>query len=145
MLMKSPFLLWNSCLLILSGLVLIFVFPVAGQIDLSLIQKFNFHFSLSYLNDYTNANFVDFIKQYSNHFRQEPDKIYAALGYDIMMFYVPALTQKREKFINEPNVERSKYMINSFFFDRNDPKDGWQNRRTVLYKINYYKIISVGR
>ncbi|MDD4529438.1 MAG: hypothetical protein PHX48_06110, partial [Bacteroidales bacterium] len=115
------------------------------SIDLSLIQKFNFHFSLSYLNDYTNANFVDFIKQYRNHFRQEPDKIYAALGYDIMMFFVPALTQKREKFINEPNVERSKYMINSFFFDRNDPKDGWQNRRTVLYKINYYKIISVGR
>ena len=38
MLMKSPFLLWNSCLLILSGLVLIFVFPVAGEIDLSLIQ-----------------------------------------------------------------------------------------------------------
>ena len=115
------------------------------SIDLSLIQKFNFHFSLSYLNDYTNANFVDFMKQYRNHFRQEPDKIYAALGYDIMMFFVPALTQKREKFINEPNVERSKYMINSFFFDRNDPKDGWQNRRTVLYKINYYKIISVGR
>ncbi|MCK9163576.1 MAG: hypothetical protein M0O93_04430 [Bacteroidales bacterium] len=115
------------------------------SIDLSLIQKFNFHFTLSYLNDYTNANFVDFVKDYRHHFRQEPDKIYAALGYDIMMFFVPALAQKGDKFINEPNVERSKYMINSFFFDRKDAKDGWQNRRTVIYKINDYKIISVGR
>ena len=38
MLIKSPFLLWNSCLLILSGLALFFIFPVAGHIDLYLIQ-----------------------------------------------------------------------------------------------------------
>lgn len=115
------------------------------SLDLTLLQKFNYHFSLSYLNDYTNVNFVDFVKDYRQHFRQEPDKIYAALGYDIMMFFVPSLTQKGEKFVTEPNIDRSKYMVNSFFFDRKDPKDGWQNRRTVVYKINDYKIISVGR
>lgn len=115
------------------------------SIDLSLIQKHNFHFTLSYLNDYTNANFADFVKDYRHHFHQEPDKIYAALGYDIMMFFVPALSQKGKKFIDEPNVDRSKFMINSFLFDRDDAKNGWQNRRTVVYKINDYKIISVGR
>ncbi len=115
------------------------------SIDLSLIQKHNFHFTLSYLNDYTNANFADFVKDYRHHFHQEPDKIYAALGYDIMMFFVPALSQKGKKFLDEPNVDRSKYMINSFLFDRDDAKNGWQNRRTVVYKINDYKIISVGR
>lgn len=115
------------------------------SIDLSRIQKFNFHFTLSYLNDYTNANFADFVKDYRHHFNQEPDKIYAALGYDIMMFFVPALAQKGDKFINEPNIDRTKYMINSFLFDRDDKNNGWQNRRTVVYKINDYKIISVGR
>ena len=91
------------------------------------------------------AYFADFVKDYRHHFNQEPDKIYAALGYDIMMFFVPALAQKGDKFINEPNIDRTKYMINSFLFDRDDKNNGWQNRRTVVYKINDYKIISVGR
>jgi len=115
------------------------------SIDFVLLQKYNFHFTLSYLNDYTNINFVDFVKDYRKHFRQEPDKIYAALGYDIMMFFVPSMMQKGEKFISEPNCDRTKFMVNSFLFDRQDSKDGWQNRRTVVYKINDYKIISVGR
>lgn len=115
------------------------------SLDLKLIQKFNFHFTLSYLNDYTNQNFVEFVKEYRKHFRQEPDKIYAALGYDIMMYFVPAMQHKGNSFITEPNEDRTKVMINSFYFDRKDPKDGWQNRRTVVYKISDYKIISVGR
>lgn len=115
------------------------------SIDFISLQKYNFHFTLSYLNDYTNVNFVDFVKDYRKHFRQEPDKIYAALGYDIMMFFVPSMMQKGDKFISEPNLERSRFMVNSFFFDKQDPKDGWQNKRTVVYKINDYKIISVGR
>ena len=115
------------------------------SIDFVSLQKYNFHFTLSYLNDYTNINFVDFVKDYRKYFRQEPDKIYAALGYDIMMFFVPSMMQKGEKFILEPNCDRSKFMVNSFLFDRQDSKDGGQNRRTVVYKINDYKIISVGR
>ncbi len=115
------------------------------SLDLKLIQKFNFHFTLSYLNDYTNQNFVEFVKEYRKHFRQEPDKIYAALGYDIMMYFVPAMQHKGNSFITEPNEDRTKVMINSFYFDRKDPKDGWQNRRTVVYKVSDYKIISVGR
>jgi hypothetical protein len=115
------------------------------SVDLTLLQKFNFHFTLSYFNDYTNLNFVEFVKEYRNHFRQEPDKIYAALGYDIMMYFVPNMQEKGIDFVKEPNLDRSKSMINAFFFDRRDPKDGWQNRRTVVYKINDYKIISVGR
>lgn len=115
------------------------------SVDLSLLQKFNFHFTLSYLNDYTNLNFVEFVKEYRNHFRQEPDKIYAALGFDIMMYFVPAMQEKGEDFVKDPNIDRSKFMINAFFFDRKDPINGWQNRRTVVYKMSDYKIISVGR
>lgn len=119
-----------------------FDFP---SINLSLLEKFNFHFTLSYLNDYTNANFVEFVKDYRHHFRQEPDKIYAALGYDIMMYFVPAISQKRDNFIYDPNIDRTRDMINSFSFERNDTINGWQNKRTVIYKIDNYKITSVGR
>ncbi|MDD2530645.1 MAG: hypothetical protein PHN41_05390 [Bacteroidales bacterium] len=115
------------------------------SLDLRLLEKFNFHFTLSYLNDYTNQNFVEFVKEFRNHFRQEPDKIYAALGYDIMMYFVPVIQNKGKSFSKEPNEDRSKFMINSYLFDRRDPNDGWQNRRTVIYKISDYKIISVGR
>lgn len=115
------------------------------NIDLTLMQKFNYHFTLSYLNDYTNVNFVNFVKDFRTHFKAEPDKIYAALGYDIMMYFVPGMTQKGDDFINEPNHDNTKTMVNSYYFERRNDSTGYQNKRTVIYKLNDYKIISVGR
>lgn len=115
------------------------------SIDLALIDKFNFHFTLSYLNDYTNKNFVEFVKEYRKHFKAEPDKIYAAMGYDIMMYFVPVMIMKGNDFIDEPNYDNTKEMINPFYFLRNEKNNGYQNKRTVIYKVEDYKIISVGR
>lgn len=115
------------------------------SIDLTMIEKFNFHFTLSYLNDYTNSNFVEFVKEYRSHFKAEPDKIYAALGFDVMMYFVPVMIKKGKSFMDEPNHEYTKGMINPFYFSRADKNTGFQNKRTVIYKVKDYKIISVGR
>jgi len=116
-----------------------------NNIDFVLLQKFNYHFLLSYLNDYTNANFVDFVKLYREHFKGEPDKIYASLGYDIMSYFVPAIIDCGDNFMNNPNTTKASKMINPFYFTRHDETFGWQNKRTVIYQIIDYKIISVIR
>jgi hypothetical protein len=113
--------------------------------DYSLFDKFNFHFSLSYLNDYSNANFVNFVKQYRDNFKGEPSKIYAALGYDILLYFVPTLIEKGDDFIDDPNSNLSKGMVNTFYFERRDDKSGYQNKRTVIYRVSDYKIVPVGR
>ncbi|MDR1725116.1 MAG: ABC transporter substrate-binding protein [Bacteroidales bacterium] len=110
--------------------------------DFSLLQQFNFHFLLSYLNDYTNANFVDFVKEYRKHFKNEPDKIYASLGYDIIAYFIPALIDGGDDFINEPNTVKVLKMIHPFYFERRNENTGYQNKRTSVYQIKNYKIVS---
>jgi len=113
-------------------------------IDFSLLQKFNFHFLLSYLNDYSNSNFVDFVKIYREHFKSEPDKVYAAIGYDIISYFVPAMIDNGDNFMESPNTSAVSKMINPFYFERVDVDSGYQNKRTTVYQISDYKIISAG-
>ncbi len=116
-----------------------------NSVDLSLLEKFNFHFTLSYLSDYTNANFVNFVKEYRKHFKTEPDKIYAALGYDIVTYFVHSLIENGDEFMDNPNTNSVDGMINPFHFERKGEEGGYQNKRTVLYEMEGYKIKSVGR
>lgn len=116
-----------------------------ATVDLELLNSFDFHFVFSYLNDYTNANFVNFVKIFRKHFKTEPDKFYAALGYDIMTFFVQSLIENGEDFAQNPNIGNQNTMINPYFFDRSNESRGFQNKRTVVYKIENYKIKSVGR
>ncbi len=116
-----------------------------NSVDLQLLDKFQLHFTLSYFNDYTNANFVNFTKLFRKHFKTEPDKFYAALGFDIMTYFVQSLIENGKDFIESPNIEKQNTMINPYFFDRPDASKGYQNKRTVIYQIENYKIKSVGR
>lgn len=116
-----------------------------GSLNFELLENFNFHFTLSYLNDYTNTNFVEFVKKFRHHFKTEPDKFYAALGYDIMMYFVQGVVENGEEFIENPQVSDLSEMINPYYFERRDVTRGYQNKRTTIYKMENYKIKSIGR
>ena len=113
--------------------------------NFELLENFNFHFTLSYLNDYTNTNFVEFVKKFRHHFKTEPDKFYAALGYDIMMYFVQGVVENGDEFIENPQVSDLSEMINPYYFERRDATRGYQNKRTTIYKMENYKIKSIGR
>ncbi len=116
-----------------------------GSLNLELLEGFNYHFTLSYLNDYTNTNFVEFVKKFRHHFKTEPDKFYAALGYDIMMYFVQGLIENGDEFIDNPTASDLSGMINPFYFERRDATHGYQNKRTTIYEMENYKIKSIGR
>lgn len=116
-----------------------------NSLDFELLERFDFHFTLSYLNDYSNANFVNFVKMFRKHFKTEPDKFYAALGYDIITYFVHSLIENGIDFMETPNISNQNSMINPYYFERRDETRGYQNKRTVVYKIDDYKIKSVGR
>ena len=113
-----------------------------NNLDYSLLESLDYHFTLPYLNDYSNPNFVDFVKEYRTHFKTEPDKIYAALGYDITMYFVKALGTKGNNLLNEPNIKDMYKMINRYHFKHKGNYPGWQNERTTVYNIKNYKIKS---
>lgn len=113
------------------------------HLDYSLLEKYNYHFTLNHFNDYTNSNFVDFVKSYREHFKTEPDRIYATLGYDITMFFVNSLITNGEEFIQNPNLNRVDKIISNFHFERKDENFGYQNKKTTIYKMEDYKIRAV--
>ncbi|MDR0971338.1 MAG: hypothetical protein LBM25_03025 [Bacteroidales bacterium] len=115
------------------------------SLDLSLLQKFNYHFVLSYYNDYTNLHYADFIKEYRKHFVEEPDKVYAALGYDIMIYFVAAIKEYGKSIVSFSEMNLNKDMISPFEFYRLDDRDGWQNRKTSVYRMIDYRMVSVGK
>ncbi len=110
--------------------------------DYKKLQDLDFHFALSYYNDYTNNNFVEFVKQYRDNFKGEPDKIYASLAYDIITYFVPLIKQKGIKFIDNPNTKDKNDMINRYHFIRESSQYGWQNSNATIYKMENYKIKS---
>lgn len=111
-------------------------------VDFSLMNKIDYHFTLTYLNDYTNPAFVAFVKEYRKHFKTEPDKIYAAMGYDIILYFARALNSKGGGLYLEPNIKDVANMINRFHFTHSDKYPGWQNETTTIYNTNNYKIKS---
>jgi hypothetical protein len=113
------------------------------HLDYSLLEKNKYHFTLSHFNDYTNANFVNFVKDFREHFKTEPDRIYAALGYDITMFFVNSLVTNGEDFMQNPNLNRVNDIISDFYFERKDENFGFQNKKTTIYKMEDYKIRAV--
>lgn len=112
------------------------------NIDYSQMVKLDYHFTLTYLNDYTNPNFVSFVKEYRKHFKTEPDKIYASLGYDVMMYFMKALQEKNINISSDPNIRDMQEMINHYHFKHLDNYAGWQNETTTIYNIRNYKIKS---
>lgn len=113
-----------------------------GNVDYSTMDKLDFHFTLTYYNDYTNPNFVNFVKEYRKNFKTEPDKIYAALGYDIFMYFLTAMKERGENFMLTPNTKNTNGMINHFRFKKSENNLGWQNETTTIYKLSNYKIQS---
>lgn len=113
-----------------------------NNVDYSMMENLDYHFTLTYLNDYTNPNFVDFVKDYRKHFKTEPDKFYAALGYDIMLYFITALNTKGKDLQTAPNIKNDSQMINHYHFKHVNNLPGWQNETTTIYNIRNYKIKS---
>lgn len=113
------------------------------HLDYTLLERYNFHFILNHFNDYTNLNFVNFVKEYRENFKTEPDRTYATLGYDITLFFVNSLIQNGEEFMDNPNINKGNEMINNFYFERKDEGVGYQNKKTTVYEMEDYKIRAV--
>jgi hypothetical protein len=110
------------------------------HLDYTLLERYNYHFTLNHFNDYTNLNFVNFVKDYRENFKTEPDRTYATLGHDIVMFFVSSILSHGEDFIQNPNLNIVDKVINSFFFERKDENSGYQNKKTTIYEMENYQI-----
>ena len=110
--------------------------------DLKQLQSLKFHFSLPYYNDYTNENFIEFVKQFRDNFDTEPDKIYAALGFDLIIYFLPLISAHGKEFVANPINTKQQKMIARYKFERAGTDKGWQNINTTIYKLDNYKIKS---
>ncbi len=110
--------------------------------NFSILQDMNFSFSVPYYNDYTNTNFIEFVKLYRDNFKIDPDNIYASIGYDIINYFVPLLINNGKNFVNSPFNANQNNMISKYKWHRKDSNNGWQNTNVNIYKLDNYKIKS---
>lgn len=126
----------------------LFVFPEwldYVSVNLGALQQLNTHFTHSCFGDYTNKNYVSFVESFRTHFKTEPTQVYAVLGYDIMLHFIRTLAEKGSDMSEDPNISNYKDMTNIFNFVRSSKNNGYENTRTVIYRMLDYKITPVGQ
>jgi hypothetical protein len=58
---------------------------------------------------------------------------------------VQSLIENGEGFMENPKLTDVSKMVHPYYFERPDETRGYQNKRTTVYKLDNYKIKSIGR
>lgn len=114
------------------------------DVDYSQLQRLNYHiFTQSYLN-YTNPKHKIFIDKFKEEFKTEPLNNYAAIGNDIIVYFVTGVSQRGDEFWKSPNLSTQTAMLYQYSFKRCSENSGFENQLIDFYRINSdYQLVPV--
>ncbi|MBN2262002.1 MAG: LysM peptidoglycan-binding domain-containing protein [Prolixibacteraceae bacterium] len=120
-------------------------YPMFKSINTEYFHRLNMHYLTSYNIDYNSALVADFVGQYRNEFKTDPD-FYSFCAYDIALYFMGAFQQFGKYYIDNikdysPNLTQS-----NFNFQRVDELSGFMNH--ALYIMNFsptYTIDMIGK
>ena len=114
------------------------------DIDYSQLQRLSYHiYSQSYL-DYSNAKHKLFIDKFKEEFKTEPMNNYAAIGNDIIVYFVTGVHKNGDNFWKNPNLPAQSTMLYHYSLKRNNENSGFENQIINFYKLNSnYKLVPI--
>lgn len=114
------------------------------DVDYSQLQRLNYHvFTQSYL-DYANPKHKVFIDKFKEEYKTEPLNNYAALGNDIIVYFVTGVNLNGKEFWKKPNLPNQTAMLYQYSFSRSNENSGLENQVISFYRINSnYKLVPV--
>ena len=96
--------------------------------------------TIGYL-DYENPRHKNFIETYKAKFRTEPNSLYAGVAYDLMYYFVMALTQNGAEFWRNPqNFATPAELLFPFSLKQQSPTSGYENQSAEIYQMNNYRL-----
>jgi LysM repeat protein/ABC-type branched-subunit amino acid transport system substrate-binding protein len=112
------------------------------NIETEYLQNINLHMFSSSFIDYTKDNVKNFIYDFRDKYKTEPDK-YAFQGYDVAMFFFTALYNFGVNFDKCIDKVGGSYLQSNYKFIKTGEKDGYDNSYLNIYRYEDYNLVDV--
>ena len=108
-----------------------------NNLELAYLQNLNYHYFSTSFVDYTHENTVEFVKQFRDKYKSEPD-VNAFMGYDIAMYFLYALNEYGNNFQECINSIPVKLINSGYHFRFNSTTNSYDNTYLNFLKFNNY-------
>lgn len=109
------------------------------DIEITYIHALNLIISHTHWYDYTDPEFLRFLKKYRNNFKREPETYtrkgsnFGISGYDLSLYFISALKEYGPRFIRHISDFEQEATISDFSFERVSRSGGYENRSLKYY------------
>lgn len=112
------------------------------SLDFEQLQHVNYtSVTMGYL-DYNNIKHKEFIDNYKEKFRTEPNTLYAGVAHDIMLYFATALWQKGAEFWRNPEQFKSPMgMLFPFSLVQSSSTGGYENQSPDIYQMQNFRLV----
>ena len=110
------------------------------NLDFEYLNKLSVHLPANAYIDYTNQHTKDFIAQYRNKFKTEPE-LYAFQGYDISLYFISLLQKYGTSFLNNIVDDKVDGIQTDFNFMQYPMDSGFENKFVYILKYQDYKLV----
>lgn len=110
------------------------------NLDIEYLNNLNLHTPSNYFIDYDKTVTKNFIKQYRERFKTEPEN-YAYEGFDVTLYFLNALHNNGEAFLKFLPENKQSYIETNFNFARFPSDSGLENRSVYILQYKDYKLV----
>ncbi len=110
------------------------------NLDLEYLNNLSLHIPANNFVDYDNAQSKQFIKNYREKYKTEPEN-YSYQGFDITYYFLAALQNNGSGFLNALSNNKQQCMMTNFSFAQFPPDSGFENKSVYILKYNDYKLV----
>lgn len=115
---------------------------VYTDVDFSQLQRLNYK-TIYEDWDFYNISHQLFLGTFRDRYLTEPIGQFAAMGNDIIVYFVTGLNRRGKAFWNNPNISQPKSMVNMFTFSQSDAGTGFENSNAALFELRDYQFRSL--
>ena len=110
------------------------------KIETEYFLNLNTHFFEPYFVDYENVNVKNFVMDFRAKYNAEPNEV-AFTGHDVALFFLTALMQYSDDFINNLSKIKVNNLQSNYIFKHIGDNNGFENNFVNIYKMQDYKYI----
>ncbi|MCW3082910.1 MAG: hypothetical protein JWP12_276 [Bacteroidetes bacterium] len=110
------------------------------NLDLEYLNNLSLRIPANNFVDYENAQSKQFIKNYRDKYKTEPEN-YSYQGFDITYYFMAALQNNGSGFLKTLSENKQQCMMTNFSFAQFPPDSGFENRFVYILKYQDYKLV----
>lgn len=107
------------------------------DVDIGFLQNLNYHTFVNGWN-YGDSRQKEFVDAFRERFRTEPTGSFAAMGNDIILYFVSGIETKGSDFWKNPNIVQPQGMIRKLSFKQASESDGFECSSAQLSVMRNY-------